>query len=347
VRYELLGELPPGLAMSPSGKITGTPTEEKDMYFYVSATGRENGAAKEIHQRFDLMVAREIQVVPGVIKPGAADDPGAALPNTAEITGVPKTCHPGEALTVSYKGLKPQLGAKMGLFGEKETGSKPALGWKTVAGAAGTLAFTAPSAPGRYLFKIFDKNGMILMKSPVFTTVQVIVPDVPAVTAAGPGAAAVEGSLVSTGVKQNRARDLRPKTITGETSCEDSILFPNMPGYAIAECVKRFDEAVFLLNGNPESPENPRYEGEKISVTYEWQGDGPSPSELKVRRTYAKEAKKLGGTVLVDRNRFTAFTLGSQGQNIHASVEVYNDGRTVVLTVIEPETADDDETGGQ
>ncbi len=354
VRYELLGELPPGLAMSPSGKITGTPTEEKETYFYVSATGRENGAAKEIHQRFDLVVAREIQVIPGVIKPEAVDEPGTSLSNTPEITGVPQTCHPGEALTVSYRGLKPQLGAKMGLFGEKETGSKPAQGWKTLAGSSGTLNFTAPTDRGRYVFRIVNAGGTVTVSGKIFTVVTPVSAAIPASAGSSMNAdTALAGKndrnsgRLGTVDAQNMAKDLRPKTITPETSCEDSILFPDMPGYAIAECVKRFDEAVILLNGNPESSENPRYEGEKISVTYEWQGDGPSPSELKVRRTYAKEAKKLGGTVLVDRNRFTAFTLNSQGRSIHASVDVYNDGRTVVLTVIEPETPDDVEKAGQ
>ena len=336
LRYELLGELPPGLAMSPSGKITGTPTEEKETYFYVSATGRENGVSKEIHQRFDLIVAREIQVVPGVIKPGAVDEPGAALPNTPEITGVPQTCHPGEALTVSYKGLKPQLGAKMGLFGEKETGSKPALGWKTVAGASGTLAFIAPSKPGRYLFKIYDKNGKTLMKSPVFTAVQVIVPDVPAGTEAGPGAAAVEGPRVSTGVEKEASLHGRMPSV----NCADTLPVKGMEGYTIVNCVKRFDEARLLIDPDPEAPKNPRYEGEKTTVVYEWSGEGVSPGVTQVKRHFAREAGGVGSKVLGERQNFGAYELTRSGNKSYLSIDVYNDGRTVHVMIIEPETVE-------
>jgi hypothetical protein len=271
-----------------------------------------------------------------------------------EITGTPATCSANAKLTVNYKDVAFQSGMRMGLYAANECGANPKAGSQAIDGPSGTLNFTAPAEGGRYVFRIVDEGGKVILSGKTFTVAASISVDVP--TASGNSMAADtalsgknerNSGRIGSGDVQNRAKDLRPKTITAETSCEASILFPDMPGYAIAECVKRFDEAVFLLNGDPESPENPRYEGEKISVTYEWQGDGPSPSELKVRRTYAKEAKKLGGTVLVDRNRFTAFTLVSQGRNAHASVEVYNDGRTVVLTVIEPETPDDAEKAGQ
>ena len=49
----------------------------------------------------------------------------------------------------------------------------------------------------------------------------------------------------------------------------------------------------------------------------------------------------------MDRNRFTAFTLDNQGVKAHASVAVFNDGRTVELTIIEPEAADDAERVGR
>ena len=271
-----------------------------------------------------------------------------------EITGTPATCSAHAKLTVNYKDVAFQPGMRMGLYAANEGGANPKAGSKAIDGPSGTLDFTAPAEGGRYVFRIVDEDGKVMLSGKAFTVAASISVAVPAASgnsvasdAALSGKNERNSGRIGSGDVQNRAKDLRPKIISQETSCEAGILFPDMPGYAIAECVKRFDEAVFLLNGNPESPENPRYEGEKISVTYEWKGDGPSPSELKVRRTYAKEAKKLGGTVLVDRNRFTAFTLGSQGRNIHASVEVYNDGRTVVLTVIEPETPDDAEKAGQ
>ena len=271
-----------------------------------------------------------------------------------EITGTPATCAAHAKLTVNYKDVAFQPGMRMGLYAANEGGANPKAGSTAIDGPSGTLNFTAPAEGGRYVFRIVDEGGKVILSGKTFTVAASISADVP-VASGNPVASdtALSGKNERNSGRfgsvdaQNRARELRPKKITQETSCETSILFPDMPGYAIAECVKRFDEAVFLLNGDPESPENPRYEGEKIRVKYEWTGDGPSPSELQVRRTYAKEAKKLGGTVLADRNRFTAFTLGSQGRNAHASVEVFNDGRTVVLTVIEPETPDDAEKAGQ
>jgi hypothetical protein len=335
VRYELLGELPAGLTFSPSGNISGTPTEEKEMYFYVNATGRENGASKEIHQRFDLIVAREIQVVPGVIKPGAESDPVDALLNTPEITGVPSTCRPSETISVSYRGLKPQLGLKMGLFGEKEAGSNPSLGWKTVAGASGTLKFTASTKPGRYLFKIYEKSGKVLMKSPVFTTVQTLVPDASVGNTAKP-AADVAGSRVSTGVKT--ASDLHGRTPS--VNCADTLPVQGMEGYSIANCVKRFDETRLLIDPDPEAPKNPRYEGEKTTVVYEWAGDGVSPSVIQVKRHYAKEAGRIGSKVLGERQNFGAYELTRSGNKSYLSIDVYNDGRTVHVMMIEPETVE-------
>lgn len=271
-----------------------------------------------------------------------------------EITGTPATCSAHAKLTVNYKDVAFQPGMLMGLFAENEGGANPKAGSKAIDGPSGTLNFTAPADRGRYVFRIVDAGGKVMLSGKTFTVAASISADVPAASGNAMAADTAlsgknernSGRIGSTAL-QNRAKDLRPKKITPETSCEAGILFPDMPGYTIEECVKRFDEAVILLNEDPEAPGNPRYEGEKIRVKYEWQGDGPSPSELQVRRTYAKEAKKLGATVLADRSRFTAFTLGSQGRNAHASVEVFNDGRTVVLTVIEPEAQDNAERAGR
>jgi hypothetical protein len=262
-----------------------------------------------------------------------------------EITGTPSTCSAQANLTVNYKDVAFQPGMRMGLFSENEGGANPKAGSRPIDGPSGSLSFTAPKEWGRYVFKIVDTGGRIILSGKVFTVTAsvsaVVPPSSGSVTAADTALPAKNdrkpGRTGSRDV-QNTAKDLRPTKIPQETSCENSICFPDMPGYQIVECVKRFDEAVILLNEDPESPGNPRYEGEKIRVKYEWTGDGPSPSELQVRRVYAKEAKKLGGSVLSDRNRFAAFTLSSQGRDTHASVEIFNDGRTVVLTVIEPET---------
>jgi hypothetical protein len=337
VRYELLGELPAGLSMSSSGKISGTPTEEKETYFYVSATGQEKGVSKEIHQRFDLVVAREIQVVPGLKEPGTGGEPAGTLVNTPEIAGVPSTCHPGDTLSVSYKGLTPQLGLKMGLFGEKEGGSNPALGWKSVAGASGTLSFTASPIPGRYIFRIYDKNGKTLVKSHVFTSVQTIADASAPGTASGLGAsAAVDGPRVSTGVE--KAEDLHVRKPSDD--CAGTLVIKGMEGYKMASCVKRFDEARILIDPDPEAPGNPRYEGEKTTVVYEWAGEGVSPSVTQVKRYFSREAGRLGSKMIGDRQNFGAYELTRSGNKAYMSIDVYNDGRTVHVMFIEPENVE-------
>lgn len=264
-----------------------------------------------------------------------------------EITGTPATCSAHAKLTVNYKDVAFQSGMRMGLFAVNEAGSTPKAGSQAINGSEGTLNFTAPAEQGRYVFRIFDAGGKMILSGKAFTVAGSISGVASAVSGTSMAAdTALSGkngrnsNRIGSMDVQNTAKDLRPMRITTEASCETSIPFPGMPGYSIVECVKRFDEAVILLNEDPESPGNPRYEGEKVCVKYEWAGDGPSPSEHQIRRTYAKEAKKLGANVLKDRHRFTAFTLAGQDRNAHASVEIFNDGRTVVLTVIEPETVE-------
>lgn len=256
-----------------------------------------------------------------------------------EITGTPSTCPAGASLTVAYKDVAFQPGMRLGLYAENEGGTNPKAGSKAIDGPSGTLDFTAPAERGRYVFRIVDGAGKVVLSGKAFSVAASISVDAP-VASGSPRVTdtALAGKKdrnlgrIGSGTVRETAKDLRP-----ETSCADSVLFSHMPGYQIVECVKRFDEAVILLNEDPEAPGNPRYEGEKIRVKYEWAGDGPSPSELQIRRTYAKEAAKLGARVLADRNRFSAYTIDDTGRNSHAAVEVFNDGRTVVLTVIEPE----------
>jgi hypothetical protein len=336
MRYELLGELPSGLVMNPSGQISGTPTEEKISYFYVSVTGQEKGVDKEIHQRFDLNVIREIPILPGLKDPKTDGKPEDALFNTPEIIGVPASCNPGDMLKVAYRGLPSQIGSKMGLFSENEAGSDPQLGRQAVTGSSGTLSFNAPAQPGRYLFKIFDRSGTIVVKSPVFTLIRKITADAAAETTAsysGP----LAGPVASAGLKTaGNLQDRLPAL-----SCADSLPIKGIQGYAIDNCVKRYDEARVLINPNPEAPENLRLEGEKTSVIYEWPPTaGTSPSIIQVKRYFSQEARRLGATVLADSPGYTAFELIRSGKKTYLSIDVYNDGQTINFMVIEPEAVE-------
>lgn len=331
IRYELLGELPQGLTWNPSGRISGTPVEEKTSYFYVNVTGQENGASKEIHQRFDLNVMREVPIISGGERPdfnnGNSSNPFISL--SPELVGVPSTCHPEDPLKISYKGLTPQLGLKMGLFGEKETGTNPALGWKAVTGTSGTLAFNAPVNSGRYLFKIFDKKGTIVVKSSIFTVIKTIA----TASSAADNSISVKPPAASAAVKPHG--DLM--TRLPDVNCADTLLIKGMQGYKMDNCVKRFDEAWVFFNAEQDSSSNPRFEGEKTTVNYSWESETPSPSLIQVKRYFSQEAKRLGATVVVDRPNYSAFELNQSGKMVYVSVEIFNDGRTVNFMAIEPE----------
>lgn len=331
LRFELLGELPAGLSMSNSGQISGTPVEEKAAYFFVSVTGQEKGESKEIHQRFDLNVAREIQIISGDERPefndGNASNP--LMTGSPEIVGVPSTCDAEEQMTISYKGLSPQPGSKMGLFGEKERGTNPALGWKAATGASGTLTFNAPVKSGRYLFKIFDRMGNIVVKSSIFTVRKTIT----TTTSGADNPMSVKPPIASAAVKPHG--DLM--TRLPDVNCADTLLINGMQGYKIDNCVKRFDEARVFFNAEPDDGANPRFEGEKTTVIYEWPSGTPSPSIIQVKRYFAKEAKRLGGTVIVDNPNYSAFEITRSGKTVYVSIDVYNDGQTVNFMAIEPE----------
>jgi hypothetical protein len=331
LRYELLGELPAGLTLSPSGLISGTPVEEKESYFYVSVTGQERGAAKEIHQRFDLITMREVPIIAGGKSPEKDGNSTNPITLSPEISGVPSSCHPEDTLTISYKGITPLPGLKMGLFSEKETGFNPTLGWKAVLGSSGTLTFNAPANPGRYLFRIFDQNGKTVLNSSVFSSMKKL--DASTLAPGTDRPLSVNSPSVSTPIKASGDMGRRLPAV----NCADTLLIKGMQGYQINECVKRFDEGVIMISEDPDSATNLRYEGEKTTVNYAWASEGPSPSLIQIKRYFSNEAKRLGATVIVDRQNYTALKLTRSGNMVYVSVVVYNDGRTVDFMAIEPE----------
>jgi hypothetical protein len=54
-------------------------------------------------------------------------------------------------------------------------------------------------------------------------------------------------------------------------------------------------------------------------------------------------ARKIGAKVIVDRERYTAFELTKSGHKAYAAIEVFNDGRSITFTSIEPDDMDHDE----
>lgn len=126
-----------------------------------------------------------------------------------------------------------------------------------------------------------------------------------------------------------------------DKNCGKNLIFNGLDGYSMDDCVKRYDEALILLDEAPESERNPRYEGEKTSVRFAWPEEaGVSPSDLQIRRLYKNEAKTIGAKILVDRPRYTAFELTRSGKKVYVAVEIFNDGRNILFMSIEPETAE-------
>jgi hypothetical protein len=122
-----------------------------------------------------------------------------------------------------------------------------------------------------------------------------------------------------------------------DLTCGDNLIIPGMNGYKINECKKRYDEAVILVNPDPEASQNPRFEGEKTSVVYTWAEEGVAHSDLQIRRAYSNEAKRLGAKILVDRAGYTGFELKASGKTVYFAVEIFNDGRDINFMSIEPE----------
>jgi OmpA-OmpF porin, OOP family len=120
--------------------------------------------------------------------------------------------------------------------------------------------------------------------------------------------------------------------------CADHPLFSRMKNYFISACDKKFDQALILISEEPDSPTNLRPEGEKTFLSYNHdEAAGTAASYLQIRRNYQNAAKTLKGKIIVDRDRYTAMQIDTQGRRIYVGLELFNDGRTISLTILEQE----------
>jgi outer membrane protein OmpA-like peptidoglycan-associated protein len=120
--------------------------------------------------------------------------------------------------------------------------------------------------------------------------------------------------------------------------CADHPLFTRMKNYILTACEKKYDQALILISEEPDSPTNLKPEGEKTHLSYNYdESAGTAPSYLQIRRNYQNAAKTLKGKILVDRDRYTGIQIDSQGRRIYVGLELFNDGRTVSLTILEQE----------
>jgi OmpA-OmpF porin, OOP family len=118
--------------------------------------------------------------------------------------------------------------------------------------------------------------------------------------------------------------------------CKDHPLFTRMKNYYISMCETKFDQALILLNEEPDSPKNLKPEGDKTSLSYQYEETaGTAPSYLQIRRNYQNAAKYLKAKILVDRDRYTAMQIDRNGARIYIGLELFNDGRSISLTILE------------
>ena len=117
--------------------------------------------------------------------------------------------------------------------------------------------------------------------------------------------------------------------------CKDHPMFTRMKNYYIIQCEKKFDEAMIMIEES-DSPKNLKVEGDKTYIKYQYDDSaGTAPSYLQVRRNYQNAVKALKAKTLVDRTRYTAMEIDKSGGKIYVCLDLFNEGRTVDLTIIE------------
>lgn len=127
--------------------------------------------------------------------------------------------------------------------------------------------------------------------------------------------------------------------------CKDHPLFTRMKGYVIEGCETTFAQALIMIDEDPESPKNLKPEGNRTQIRYAFsESSGTAPSYLKIRRNYQNAAKTLAAKILVDRERYTAMRIDRKGQRIFVGLELFNDGRTMTLTILEQEAMEQEVT---
>ena len=117
--------------------------------------------------------------------------------------------------------------------------------------------------------------------------------------------------------------------------CKDHPLFTRMKNYYILQCENKYDQALMMIDEDPDSPKNLKPEGDKTVIKYQYgESAGKAPSYLQIRRNYQNAAKALKAKILVDRERYTGMQIDRSGGRIYISLELFNDGRNISLTII-------------
>lgn len=117
--------------------------------------------------------------------------------------------------------------------------------------------------------------------------------------------------------------------------CKDHPLFTRLPGYHIERCEKKYEAALIKIDEDPDSPKNLRPEGDRYFIKYAYDETAGDPAGfLQIRRNYQNAAKQQSGAVLVDHPRYTALRFDRGEGNVYAGIEVFNEGRSIELTIL-------------
>ena len=121
----------------------------------------------------------------------------------------------------------------------------------------------------------------------------------------------------------------------------DHPLITRMPGYAIGSYAvdefAGFDPTV--IGGNAV-----HWEGRKFAFAYELKEGATKVSTLQIVRNYEAAIRKVGGSVLGGDDRRMAAEIRKSGAVTGVYVEVFNDGRSYELTVVESQAMRQDVT---
>jgi OOP family OmpA-OmpF porin len=118
--------------------------------------------------------------------------------------------------------------------------------------------------------------------------------------------------------------------------CKDHPLFTRIKNYYIVQCEKKYDQANIMIDEDPDSPKNLKPEGDRTFIKYQYEDSaGTAPSYLQIRRNYQNAAKTLKANILVDRQRYTGMQIDKDSGRIYIGLELFNDGRTIDITILQ------------
>lgn len=129
--------------------------------------------------------------------------------------------------------------------------------------------------------------------------------------------------LLTVGVASSQEKDAE--------GCKDHPLISRMNNYYISSCEKNFNSFEFFVKEGGTKT----LEGERTKIGYDLRQGSPQSSFLQVRRNYGNAIKNIGGTILYDDDRRGTFNVSKGGKETWIALEVFNEGRTYELVILE------------